>query len=230
MPQQDRSKRGVGTRQARASRCRGALGGPGPAQLLGKDGSSPCASLGWLRMSCFAQLRPMQGPGSLSSERPRCHLCFAPRWDTARDEHGWGSRWSLPAAGGDPQPWQEQVVDAPTAPSADLRTRALCPRRRSPPALAAAAQRSHSLQATLPSKPRKAFSASCAAGIWASDPLHRITECFGLEGTFKGHLVQPPAVSRDIFNPIRLLRAPSSPTRNVSRDGAWFPMRGMEQK
>jgi len=29
-----------------------------------------------------------------------------------------------------------------------------------------------------------------------------------LEGTFKGHLVQPPAVSKDIFNWIRLLRAP----------------------
>jgi len=42
----------------------------------------------------------------------------------------------------------------------------------------------------------------------------------GLEGTFKGHLAQPPAVSRDIFNQIRLLRAPSNLTLNISRDGA----------
>ncbi|KAK4830027.1 LOW QUALITY PROTEIN: hypothetical protein QYF61_008365 [Mycteria americana] len=40
-------------------------------------------------------------------------------------------------------------------------------------------------------------------------------------GTFKGHLVQPlPAMSRDIFSWIRLLRAPSNLTLNVSRDGA----------
>ena len=41
-----------------------------------------------------------------------------------------------------------------------------------------------------------------------------------LEGTFRGHLVQPPAVSRDIFNQTRLLRAPSNLTWNVSRDAA----------
>jgi len=45
-------------------------------------------------------------------------------------------------------------------------------------------------------------------------------ECFGLEGTFRGHLARPPAVSRDIFNYIRLLRAPSNLALNfVSRDG-----------
>jgi len=37
-----------------------------------------------------------------------------------------------------------------------------------------------------------------------------ITEWFGLERTFRGHLAQPPAVSRDIFNYIMLLRAPSN--------------------
>jgi len=49
---------------------------------------------------------------------------------------------------------------------------------------------------------------------------HRITEWFGLERTFKGYLVHPPAMSRDICNQIRLLRAPSNLAWNVSRDGA----------
>jgi len=49
---------------------------------------------------------------------------------------------------------------------------------------------------------------------------HRIIEWFGWEGTFRGHLAQPPAVSRDIFNQTRLLRAPSNLALNVSRDGA----------
>lgn len=49
-------------------------------------------------------------------------------------------------------------------------------------------------------------------------PINRIVEPFGLEGTFKGHLVQRPAMSRDIFN--RLLRASSNLTLNVSQDGA----------
>jgi len=49
---------------------------------------------------------------------------------------------------------------------------------------------------------------------------YRIIEQFGLERTFRGHLAQSPAVSRDIFNFIRLLRAPSSLALNVSRDGA----------
>jgi len=48
---------------------------------------------------------------------------------------------------------------------------------------------------------------------------HRIIAYFGLEGTFRGHLVQLPAVSRDIFNYTRLLRAPSNLALNVSRDG-----------
>jgi len=48
----------------------------------------------------------------------------------------------------------------------------------------------------------------------------RIIEWFELEETVKGHLAQPPAVSRDIFNQIKLLRAPSSLTLNISRDGA----------
>ena len=50
--------------------------------------------------------------------------------------------------------------------------------------------------------------------------FHRTTECCGLEGTFRGHQVQPPAVSRDIFNRIRLLRVPSNLSWKVPRDGA----------
>ena len=36
--------------------------------------------------------------------------------------------------------------------------------------------------------------------VSSSTRNHRIIEWFGLEGTFKGHLVQPPPMSRDIFN------------------------------
>jgi len=49
---------------------------------------------------------------------------------------------------------------------------------------------------------------------------HRITGWFGLEGTFRGHLAQPPAVRRDIFKWIRVLRAPSQLPLNVFMDGA----------
>jgi len=49
---------------------------------------------------------------------------------------------------------------------------------------------------------------------------YRITEWFGLEGTFKAHLVNRPALSRDIFSWIMLLRVLSNMTTNVSRDGA----------
>jgi len=35
---------------------------------------------------------------------------------------------------------------------------------------------------------------------------------------------KPPAITRDIFSCIRLLRAPSSLTLNVSRDGAYVPV------
>jgi len=59
-----------------------------------------------------------------------------------------------------------------------------------------------------------------AGGEEKAEVNHRLTECFGLERTFRGHLVQPPAMSRDIFNQTRLLRAPSNLTLNVSRDGA----------
>jgi len=31
---------------------------------------------------------------------------------------------------------------------------------------------------------------------------HRITEWFGVEGTFEGHLVYPPATSRDVFTQV----------------------------
>lgn len=41
-----------------------------------------------------------------------------------------------------------------------------------------------------------------------NDCFHRTIEYFGLEGPFKGQVVQAPVMSRDIFNFIRLLRAP----------------------
>ena len=50
--------------------------------------------------------------------------------------------------------------------------------------------------------------------------FHRIPQRFGVEGTVKAHLVQPPAMSSDVFNQIRLLRALSDLTMNIARDGA----------
>jgi len=41
-----------------------------------------------------------------------------------------------------------------------------------------------------------------------------------LERPFRGHLAQPPAVSRDISNQVRVLRAPSSLAWNASWGGA----------
>ena len=58
----------------------------------------------------------------------------------------------------------------------------------------------------------------CWHGFHVINP--RIIECFGLEGTFRGHLAQPPIVSRNIFSLTRLLRALSNLALSVSRDGA----------
>jgi len=58
------------------------------------------------------------------------------------------------------------------------------------------------------------------AGIWPLGSFCRIIEWFGLEGTFEVHLVQPPAMSRNIFNWITLLRGPSILALSVSGDGA----------
>ena len=49
---------------------------------------------------------------------------------------------------------------------------------------------------------------------------HSITDWFGWERTYQGHPAQPPAMGRDIFNRIRVLRAPSNLAWNGSRDGA----------
>lgn len=49
-------------------------------------------------------------------------------------------------------------------------------------------------------------------GNYLQRSVARVIEQFGLEGTFKGYLVQAPAMSRGIFNWIRLLRAPFSLT------------------
>ena len=57
--------------------------------------------------------------------------------------------------------------------------------------------------------------------ISAAPVLRRIIGWFGLGGTLEGGLVQgAPAVSRDIFKEMGLLRAPSSLPLNVSGDGA----------
>ena len=50
----------------------------------------------------------------------------------------------------------------------------------------------------------------------------RIMELFELEGTFKGHLVQLPAMNRDIYGSVRVLRAWSSLTLSVSRDEEYW--------
>ena len=50
--------------------------------------------------------------------------------------------------------------------------------------------------------------------------LHRIIEQFGLEGTFKGHLVQPPAMSNDIFSWIGCSEPHPTLSLNVSSEGA----------
>ena len=42
----------------------------------------------------------------------------------------------------------------------------------------------------------------------------------GWKGPFKGHLVQAPAMSRDLFNWIMLLRVPSNLALNIARGGA----------
>jgi len=49
---------------------------------------------------------------------------------------------------------------------------------------------------------------------------HIIMEWFGLEGPLEAIEPSPPAVSRDIFTWIRVLRAPSNLAWNVLRDGA----------
>lgn len=54
---------------------------------------------------------------------------------------------------------------------------------------------------------------------WKISQSSLITELFGLEGIFTDHLVQPPAMRRDIFNEIRLLSSLSNLTLTVSRDG-----------
>lgn len=46
------------------------------------------------------------------------------------------------------------------------------------------------------------------AKLWTA--FHRILEWFGLDGTLKYHLVQPPTMSRSIPHYIRLLRAPAN--------------------
>lgn len=59
---------------------------------------------------------------------------------------------------------------------------------------------------------------------------HRmIIERFGSEETFKGHLIQPPAMGRDNFNYIWLLRVPSGLTLSAVRDGASTPAWGVLQ-
>jgi len=48
--------------------------------------------------------------------------------------------------------------------------------------------------------------------------IQRVFELLELEGTLKGHLVQPPCNEQGHLQQIRLLRAPSSLTLSISRD------------
>ena len=41
--------------------------------------------------------------------------------------------------------------------------------------------------------------------------FHRITECFGLEGTFRGHLAQPPCSRQEHLKPDRVAQSPVQP-------------------
>ena len=52
---------------------------------------------------------------------------------------------------------------------------------------------------------------------------YRIIDWFGLEGTFKAHLIPtPPAMGRDTSHQTRLPKAPSSLALNTDRDGEHF--------
>lgn len=122
-------------------------------------------------MSCFAQLGPTQGLGRCKAPppgSPGATFALLLVWDTGRDECGWGSRRSPPAAGGDAQPWQEQVVDAPTAPRL---TSTLEPCARADPPLQCSQQpRSAGTACGQRSPPRvngRSSVVTCAAGGWA---------------------------------------------------------------
>lgn len=60
----------------------------------------------------------------------------------------------------------------------------------------------HSFIATsiLYQAPLDLWSACQSYGTHTSERSHRIIKSFGLEETFKGHWVQPPVMSRDIFS------------------------------
>lgn len=126
--------------------CRDKAGMSIPLQrgLSGAQASSAIGQ-GWLKPSCesgraqdvlVCTVRATQGLGRCKAPPQGSPgatfallLCV---FGTARDECGRGSRRSLPATGGDTQPWQAQVVDTLTAPSADLCAGALRSRRPSP--------------------------------------------------------------------------------------------------
>ena len=69
-------------------------------------------------------------------------------------------------------------------------------------------------------------------GSWASlsprlwGPSSPSWESFELEGTIKAIWTNFAAVNRDTYSYIRLLRAPSSLTLSVSRDGAFITFVG----
>jgi len=41
--------------------------------------------------------------------------------------------------------------------------------------------------------------------------FHRIIECFGLEGTFRGHLTQPPCSEQGHLQPDQVAQSPIQP-------------------
>jgi len=47
--------------------------------------------------------------------------------------------------------------------------------------------------------------------------FHRITECFGLDGTFRGHLAQPPCSEQGHLQPDRVAQSPVRPGLGCSQ-------------
>jgi len=59
---------------------------------------------------------------------------------------------------------------------------------------------------------------NAAAGrLRSSKDLHRITECFGLEGTFRGHLAQPPCSEQGHLQPDQVAQSPVQPDLECSQ-------------
>ena len=51
----------------------------------------------------------------------------------------------------------------------------------------------------------------CTEGVFLRSYFHRIIECFGLEGTFRGHLAQPPCSEQGHLQPDQIAQSPVQP-------------------